>query len=65
MRKSPRPQQLAQLLQLKLFHRTPASPLWAQLPQEIRQQTAQLLARLLREHRALVASRGATEAADE
>jgi hypothetical protein len=65
MRKLPRPQQLAQLVQLKLFHRPSARPHWMQLPQEIRQQTVQLLARLLREHRALVASRGATEAADE
>jgi hypothetical protein len=65
MHRLPRPQQVAQLVQLKLFHRPLTSPHWAQLPPEIRQQTVQLLARLLREHLALVTTGRATEASDE
>lgn len=66
MHRSPRSQQVAQLVQLKLFHRPLTGPHWAQLPPEIRQQTVQLLARLMREHRALVASRPrAAQASDE
>jgi hypothetical protein len=42
--KSPR------LSQLKLFHPTITTPTWGHLPREMREQTARLLARLLREH---------------
>jgi hypothetical protein len=65
MHRLPRPQQVAQHAQLKLFHRPLTGPHWTQLPQEIRQQTVPLLARLLREHRALVTTRRAMEASDE
>lgn len=65
MHKLPGTQHLAQLVQLKLFHPPLTSPHWTQLPQEIRQQTVQLLARLLREHRALVEGCRAREAGDE
>jgi hypothetical protein len=65
MQRLPRRQQAARLVQLKLFHRPSTVPDWPQLPQEIRQQTVRLLARLLREHLALVAMLGAREASDE
>lgn len=65
MHRLPRSQQVAQLVQLKLFHRPLTGPHWARLPQEIRQQTVQLLAKLMREHLARVATRRATEASDE
>lgn len=65
MQRFPRRQQVAQLAQLKLFHRPSTVPEWPQLPQEIRQQAVRLLARLLREHLAVVATLGAREASDE
>jgi hypothetical protein len=42
--------------QIGLFHSLPQSPAWPQLPREIRQQTVELLAQLLREHYRRIAS---------
>ena len=36
--------------QLALFQWSPGGPRWEQLPWEVRQQTARLLARMLNEH---------------
>ena len=38
------------LSQLQLFHPPIMAPTWERLPREMREQTARLLARLLREH---------------
>jgi hypothetical protein len=38
--------------QLALFQSSPRAPCWEQLPWEVRQQTLQLLARMLGEHSA-------------
>jgi hypothetical protein len=36
--------------QIELFHPPQKSPAWQKLPREIRQQTVELLAQLLRQH---------------
>ena len=52
--------------QLSLFHPRPKMPSWPQLPVSVRRKTTNLLARLLREHRArLLANENAEEVADE
>jgi hypothetical protein len=51
--------------QLELFRLGCKSPLWTELPLEIRQQTVRLLARLLREHGKGFAAARAKEACDE
>ena len=47
MRQFPNPRAA---MQLQLFRPAPSGPQWTQLPREIRQHSAKLLARLLREH---------------
>ena len=43
----PRPKTLATPIQLDLFHEPPTTPIWYQLPAEVRARTRSLLARLL------------------
>jgi hypothetical protein len=42
---------LRSLAQLALFHPLPKTPPWLSFPAEVREQTLELLARLLRQHR--------------
>jgi hypothetical protein len=53
-------------IQFPLFQSGPRVPRWEQLPSEVRQQTARLLARMLNEHaERRVASPSTQEAGDE
>lgn len=57
---------LVRVAQLNLFHPPRKSLSWESVPREIQQQSLQLLARLLREHRTRVLAAGeAKEACDE
>jgi hypothetical protein len=47
------------MAQMKLFQPIPVRPRWIELPLEIRQPALRLLARLLREHFAVVRERSA------
>lgn len=52
--------------QLSLFHPSPSTPQWTDLPAEVRQRVLSLLARLLRGHRrTLRGERIGREARDE
>ena len=53
-------------LQIELFHPPQQSPAWQKLPQEIRQQTVELLAQLLRQHsRRIMTAHHGRERGDE
>lgn len=63
MRVPPSPRRATQLA---LFQSSPGGPCWEQLPWEVRQQTARLLARMLNEHaERRLASPPTQEAGDE